>query len=222
MGLRDLERAIERGVDGVLGRVFRSDVSELEINKRVERELDAGTRRGDRGARVMPNDIEVRIHPNDANALSSNVEDVESKLLSMARAHAHDNSCVFEGPLTVAVSVAEDAQPGTIQVFATAEHSISGIAPGTLVYPDGYRYDLPAAGAEGIILGRGEDSHIVIDDQMASRSHAHIRPSPQGWVLEDLGSTNGTRVNGFRTTAQLLSDGDMVKIGATEFRFYAS
>lgn len=222
MGLRDLERAIERGVDGVLGRVFRSDVSELEINKRVERELDAGTRRGNRGSRVMPNDIEVRIHPNDANALTSNVEDVESKLLAMARAHAQDNSCVFEGPLTVAVSVAEDAQPGTIQVFATAEHSISGIAPGTLVYPDGYRYDLPAAGAEGIILGRGEDSHIVIDDQMASRSHAHIRPSPQGWVLEDLGSTNGTRVNGFRTTAQLLSDGDVVKIGATEFRFYAS
>ena len=79
MGLRDLEKAIERGVDGVLGRVFRSDVSQLEISKRVERELDAGTRRGSRGDRVMPNDIEVRIHPNDAEALP--VEEVETSLL---------------------------------------------------------------------------------------------------------------------------------------------
>lgn len=222
MGLRDLERAIERGVDGVLGRVFRADVSSLEISKRVERELDAGTRRGNRGDRVMPNDIEVRIHPQDANALAEDVGDIESSLLSMARSHARDNSCIFEGPLTVALTTADDAQPGTIQVFATAEHSISGIAPGTLVYPDGYRYDLPAAGAEGIILGRGEDSHIVIDDQRSSRSHAHIRPSPQGWIIEDLGSTNGTRVNGFRAAAQILSDGDLVTIGATQFRFDAS
>ena len=221
MGLRDLERAIERGVDGVLGRVFRSEVSQLEISKRVERELDAGTRRGNRGSRVMPNDIEVRIHPNDAQALPIGVDEIESSLLTMARDHARDTQCVFEGPLTVALQVAEDAQPGTIQVFATAEHSISGIAPGTLVDPDGYRYDLPAAGVEGVFLGRDEESHIVIDDQKASRAHAHIRPSPQGWVLEDLGSTNGTRVNGFRTSAQILSDGDSVTIGATQFRFEA-
>ena len=222
MGLRDLERAIERGVDGVLGRVFRADVSQLEISKRVERELDAGTRRGSRGSRVMPNDIEVRIHPADAAALTVNIADLEGALLQMAREHARDLSCVFEGPLMVAVLAADEAQPGTIQVFATAAHSISGIAPGTLVYPDGYRYDLPAAGVEGIVLGRDDEAHITIDDQLASRSHAHIRPSPQGWVLEDLGSTNGTRVNGFRASAQILSDGDKVTIGATEFRFDAS
>lgn len=222
MGLRDLERAIERGVDGVLGRVFRAEVSQLEISKRVERELDAGTRRGSRGNRVMPNDIEVRINPTDAEALAVNPDDVESSLLLMARNRARDNSCVFEGPLNVVLSVAEDAQPGTIQVFATAEHAISGIAPGTLVYPDGYRYDLPAAGVDGIVLGRDQDSHIIIDDQRASRSHAHIRPSPQGWIVQDLDSTNGTRVNGFRTSAQLLTDGDRVLIGATEFRFDAS
>ena len=222
MGLRDVERAIERRVDGVLGRVFRSDVSQLEISKRVERELDAGTRRGNRGDRVMPNDIEVVIHPNDAEALPDTLSSIESSLIGLARNRARNNDCVFEGPLTVALHVDDEVQPGTIQVFATAEHSISGIAPGTLVYPDGYRYDLPAAGVEGIILGRDEESHIRIDDSRASRSHAHIRPSPQGWVVEDLGSTNGTRVNGFRTSAQILLDGYAVTIGATQFRFEAS
>jgi len=222
MGLRDLERAIERGVDGVLGRVFSSDVSRLEIEKRVERELDAGTRRGAPGTRVMPNEIEVRIHPEDASVLDDHTSDIERSLLVMARDHAREMSCAFEGPLVVRVTATPEAQRGTIEVFATAEHSIAGIPPGTLIYPDGYRFDLPPSGPDGIILGRDSASDIEIDDERASRQHAQLRPSPQGWIVEDLNSTNGTRVNGFRTSAQLLLDGDQVTIGATQFRFEAS
>lgn len=222
MGLRDLERAIERGVDGVLGRVFRADVSRLEIEKRVERELDAGTRRGAPGTHVMPNEIEVRIHPEDAEGLDDDTTNIERSLVHMAREHAREMSCAFEGPLVVTVTSTPDAMRGTIEVFATAEHSIAGVPPGTLVYPDGYRYDLSAAGPDGIILGRDPQSDIVIDDQKASREHAQVRPSPRGWIVEDLGSTNGTRVNGFRTAAQLLLDGDHVTIGATQFTFDAS
>ena len=222
MGLRDLERAIERGVDGVLGRVFSSDVSQLEIEKRVERELDAGTRRGAPGNRVMPNEIEVRIHPDDAANLDTNTGEIEHSLLVMAREHARETSCAFEGPLVVTVSATPEAQRGTIEVFATAEHAIAGIPPGTLIYPDGYRYDLVPSGPDGIVLGRDMNSDLVIDDEKASRSHAQLRPSPQGWIVEDLGSTNGTRVNGFRTAAQLLIDGDLVMIGRTQFTFDAS
>lgn len=222
MGLRDLERAIERGVDGVLGRVFRSEVSRLEIAKRVERELEAGTRRGPSGTRVMPNDIEVRIHPTDSEGLDHDITGLQSELLTMARDLARDHECAFEGPLTVTLTATSEAQRGTIEVFATAEHSIAGVPPGTLIYPDGYRYDLARTGAEGIVLGRDTRSHIVIDDERASREHAYVRPSARGWIVEDLGSTNGTRVNGFRTTAQLLVDGDIMTIGATAFTFDAS
>jgi hypothetical protein len=222
MGLRDLERAIERGVDGVLGRVFRADVTRLEIEKRVERELDAGTRRGSPGTRVMPNEIEVRIHPHDASTLDATTADIERSLLVMAREHAREMSCVFEGPLAVSVTTTPDALRGTIEVYATAEHSIAGVPPGTLIYPDGYRYDLASTGANGIVLGRDAVSDIVVDDEKASREHAQVRPSARGWIVEDLGSTNGTRVNGFRTAAQLLVDGDQMTIGATQFRFDAS
>ncbi len=222
MGLRDLERAIERGVDGVLGRVFSSDVSRLEIEKRVERELDAGTRRGAPGTRVMPNEIEVRIHPDDASGLDDHTTDIERSLLVMARDHAREMSCGFEGPLVVTVTATPEAQRGTIEVFATAEHSIAGVPPGTLIYPDGYRFDLSSTGPDGIVLGRDPDSDIMIDDEKASREHAQLRPSPRGWIVEDLDSTNGTRVNGFRTSAQLLLDGDHVLIGATDFTFDAS
>ncbi len=222
MGLRDLERAIERGVDGVLGRVFRAEVSGLEIAKRVERELEAGARRGGSGDRVMPNDIEVRINPVDVRALGVATGELERELLLAARDHAREASCRFEGPLRVVITPTKDAQKGTIEVFATTEHAVPGIPPGTLVYPSGYRLDLAANGAEGIVLGRDIASDVVIEDDKASRSHARLRPSPQGWIVEDLDSTNGTRVNGFRTSAQLLSDGDHVTVGATTFLFDAS
>ena len=222
MGLRDLERAIERGVDGVLGRVFRSEVSRLEIAKRVERELEAGMRRGPAGSRVMPNEVEVRIHPDDAERIDEELSVVEGELLGMARDLSREQECSFDGPLVGSLTVTPEAQRGTIEVFATAEHSIAGIPPGTLVYPDGYRYDLARTGTQGIILGRDEASHIVIDDDRASREHAFVRPSARGWIVEDVGSTNGTRVNGFRTSGQLLVDGDMVTIGATTFTFDAS
>ena len=85
MGLRDVERAIERGVDGVLGRVFRAEVTPLEIEKRVERELEAGARSDRDGGRTMPNEIEVRIHTSDAAALSDSTDTIEKALLAKAR-----------------------------------------------------------------------------------------------------------------------------------------
>lgn len=226
MGLRDLERRIERGVDGVLGKVFRADVSRIEVAKRVERELDAGARRGDRGTRVMPNDIEIRLHPDDVRGLDASTGELERDLVSLARRHAKDVECGFVGPLVVRVTETEEAQKGTIEVFAITETSIKGIPPGTLVYPDGYRFDLTGVdGSNGhaeITLGRDEGCDIVIDDDKASRRHARVRPTEKGWIVEDLRSTNGTRINGFRTVAQLLGDGDHLTVGATTFLFDAS
>ena len=170
----------------------------------------------------MPNDIEVRVHPADAEALGYDTAELQKDLLSLAREHARDAECGFDGPLVVRVTASPDAAKGTIEVSATTEQSIEGVPPGTLVYPSGYRFDLAATGSGGVVLGRDQGSDIVIEDGKASRSHARIRPSARGWIVDDRDSTNGTRVNGFRTTAQLLSDGDQLSVGATTFLFDAS
>ena len=47
----------------------------------------------------------------------------------------------------------------------------------------------------------------------ASRRHAEVRPAGDGWLLVDLGSTNGTRVNGDRVVQHVLQDGDEVRLG---------
>ena len=70
------------------------------------------------------------------------------------------------------------------------------------------------------VIGRDPASAaLVIEDPEASRRHASLIPEGQSLNVEDLGSTNGTFVNGARVTAKrLLQPGDVVRIGQTELR----
>lgn len=64
-----------------------------------------------------------------------------------------------------------------------------------------------------IIIGRSQDCQVVIDDRQASRHHARIRQTEDGYVLDDLGSKNGTFVNGQPVTdSVVLKDGDEIGI----------
>jgi DNA-binding SARP family transcriptional activator len=68
-------------------------------------------------------------------------------------------------------------------------------------------------------IGRRADNVVSIDDIEASRHHASIRAAADGFVLTDQLSTNGTFVNGSRVTERVLSDGDIIRIGSTDFTF---
>lgn len=70
-----------------------------------------------------------------------------------------------------------------------------------------------------ISIGRSEQADVTIDDDDASRLHCEIIAHPAGVLLQDLQSTNGTKVNGQRVTQQLLMDGDQIQIGGSVFRF---
>jgi len=78
-------------------------------------------------------------------------------------------------------------------------------------------YDL--AGTH-MTIGRESGNDIVVQDINASRKHAELRLNTRGiWVISDLGSMNGTRVNGVSIASQPLYPGDTVTIGKTEYRF---
>lgn len=90
------------------------------------------------------------------------------------------------------------------------------------IYPTGAelgaRYQL---GKDPVVLGRDDNCDISVNDDSVSRRHACITPSPQGHVVMDLQSTNGTFVNDVRVTQQLLKDGDYLKVGNGIYRFLA-
>jgi two-component system cell cycle response regulator len=77
-------------------------------------------------------------------------------------------------------------------------------------------------GADELVFGRDSSNPVCIPDEGVSRHHAALRPLPDGlWEVRDLGSTNGTLVNGDRTVRRVLHDGDRLLLGHTVLKFFA-
>jgi pSer/pThr/pTyr-binding forkhead associated (FHA) protein len=75
-------------------------------------------------------------------------------------------------------------------------------------------------GSHGATIGRSRDCEIVVDDANVSRRHAELRPRGGAWVLTDLGSTNGTRLDGRRIERpEPLEPGDRIEVGASVITF---
>ena len=70
-----------------------------------------------------------------------------------------------------------------------------------------------------VVLGRSKDSDVQVEDANVSRKHAELRREGPAWWLVDLGSTNGTELNGKRIQRSKLSDGDTITVGATDLVF---
>jgi pSer/pThr/pTyr-binding forkhead associated (FHA) protein len=70
-----------------------------------------------------------------------------------------------------------------------------------------------------VTLGRAMTNDIILDDNRISRSHARLECSPRGCELVDLGSSNGTRLNGVRVEKTWLGPGDRIQVGSLELRY---
>lgn len=71
-------------------------------------------------------------------------------------------------------------------------------------------------GRDALTVGRAADCTLVLDDDFASSRHARLSPSPDGWLLEDLGSTNGTRLDGVPLESPaIVTAGATVQVGKT-------
>jgi pSer/pThr/pTyr-binding forkhead associated (FHA) protein len=68
-----------------------------------------------------------------------------------------------------------------------------------------------------VVLGRGEDCDVLLTDLQASRTHAKILQDGDDYFLCDLGSTNGTFLNGVKIRERLLVNGDRIRIGNNIF-----
>lgn len=217
MGLQGFERRLERLVEGTFTKAFRSGLQPIEIARKLIREVDSGRSVGVRGT-IVPNHFTVVLSPDDAQRFESFAEVLERELADEAREHARAEGYHFVGPLEVEMLADSALGRGDLLIEATIREGDGGRV-GRLTLADGRVIEL---GEHTTVIGRLPECEVRIEDGLASRRHAEIRPDSDGYVLADMSSLNGTTVNGRAIAEQLLADGDEITIGATTIRFEAS
>jgi Protein of unknown function (DUF3662)/FHA domain len=217
MGLQQFERRLERLVEGAFAKAFRSGLQPVEVGRRLTREMDLRRTVAPRGT-LVPNKFFVALSAFDRQRFASFESELVAELVAAARDHARTEDYLFLGPVEVELSTDEDLTPGTMLV--AGEMAPSDAGPATLVLPDGNRIPV---GKETLTIGRLADCGIVLSDPNISRRHAEVRKDTDagGHMIVDLGSTNGTKVNGTLVKQHRLRDGDEITLGATRLRYEA-
>ncbi|MGI9622213.1 MAG: FhaA domain-containing protein [Acidimicrobiales bacterium] len=217
--MRGFERRLERMVEGTFSRLFRSGLKPVELGRRLVREMDANRSVGVGGERVAPNHFTIELSPVDAEHFAEVGESIRRELADAAREHARDEGYSFLGPIRVEMLVSERLKTGNFRMSAKLSEGDGGSSPGSLVLPDGQRIVL---GEAIFSIGRLADCTLVLEDGNVSRRHAEIRPFGNGFKLVDLGSTNGSTINGERVAERQLRDGDVLEFGNMAITFEAS
>jgi FHA domain-containing protein len=217
VGLQRFERRLETLVEGAFSRAFRSGLQPVEIGRRLARDVDHHRTVGVRGL-IAPNRFTVAVAPDDRERFASFEEALLRELSEAVRSHAREEGYSFLGQVEVTLETDEALRPGQ---FNTRSETVAdpGGRVGTLVTADGKRIPV---GDRPVVIGRLSACDIPLGDPQVSRRHAEVRRDDEGFAVHDLGSTNGTVVNGTPVQERRLVDGDELRIGSATIRFETS
>jgi hypothetical protein len=194
-----IERSCARIVEDAFARVFPSALEPAQIGRRL-----IAT------AQASPGDLYlVRVHPADYARLVPDRDFLEGRWSAMLR-EALGSSGDGAAPRVV---LDEDPEivAGSLAIHPVTDERTATL---TLERPDGSRVEL----AEGLTIGRAEENGFVVRDPRVSRRHARIVADGDGWAVEDLGSSNGTFLDGVAVRRARLERGQTLTIGDTSLR----
>ncbi|MFW5473077.1 FhaA domain-containing protein [Knoellia sp. CPCC 206450] len=301
MGLFDrMEGKLERAVNGVFAKAFRSEVQPVEIASAIRRAMDDRAATAGSGRSLVPNVFTVELSETDFERLTDHGVELENELVAAAEEHADSQHYQPGGPIDIHFDEDADLETGVFRVRPstakrpratgmTGQHqpvprarradpyagrppaaagagaAAAGAAAGSVPPPrrpdpryaapeadglgetaayqpakppskprrtnpadrpwldvDGERYPLMGAIT---VLGRDDSADITLDDPGISRRHSEIRVTQDGpntvATIRDLGSTNGTFVNGGPVTSEHLESGDRITVGRTSVTYRA-
>jgi hypothetical protein len=238
----NFEERLERAVEGFFARLFKSGVHPVEIGKRLLRVMEDGKTVALRRTYV-PNLYRITVGPKDYERLSQ----LEAKLVEELEIFVGEaaRQRQWSLPDSPRVSFATDAklQPGEFRITAEAVSlRADGPAPAAPEPAGDDRrpepVEPPQQDGEPLLvllsddqpvktlsvprrvkIGRQADNDLVVVDPGVSRHHAEVINENGTCTLHDLGSTNGTYVNGSVVTEHALRDGDRISLGSTVVEF---
>ena len=227
--LQRFERRLEGLVEGAFARVFGGVVQPVEVAAALQREAADKKQIVGQGRVLVPNAYVVELGQSDFERLGEYDEPLRAELASMVREHADEQGWSFVGGVRVTFEQVDELDTGVFRVRSAVladsprmpSHATTGTGRPRLVLPAG------SGSPERTVLltqattvvGRGADADLRLADTGVSRAHAELRIEGDGVRVVDLGSTNGTLVNGRRVDSVVLADNDRLDIGATPMVF---
>jgi hypothetical protein len=224
--LARFERALERIVEGSIAGVFRLRVQPAEIGRRLERAMLDG-RVISVGTSLAPNLYEVRLHPEDAAAFTGWEQALSREMETWLAEFAFARGLSTVGPIQV--RLVEDTSVGRRSVQAAGRFAAGaapvgkslpsdrGLPPPLRLLPGDPGMPRLSLVSSPVRVGRAGDNDLVLADPEVLRHHARLELDGQGWRAIDLGSTNGTWVNGVRLNAATIVAGDEVAFGSIRY-----
>ncbi len=226
--LQRFESRLEQAVSGAFAKAFRSAVQPVELAAALQREVDNSAQILSRNRRLVPNTFVIELSPVDHDRLQPYSQTLTDELVEMLREHADEQHYVFAGPVAITFTQEEDLVTGRFRVRSQATAQVTPNAsrgrPASsgrtvaAIEVNGTRHPLSPP---GLVIGRGAEADLRINDPGVSRRHAEFRvtagPGATDVTVADLGSTNGTLLNGQRIRGEApLSDGSVVRVGNTD------
>jgi hypothetical protein len=245
--LRNLESKLAGLVEGTFSRAFKSEVRPVEIARKLTREMDEN-KVTSLSRTYAPNEYAVWLSPEDRKQFEGYEDELATELSGYLLEHARRERIALVTSPKIAFRTDDRLRLGEFGIQARlvrpgedeAEAPSQGDEGHTMVYtaserlaeplrePDPrrgsakLRYEGRTAvlGQGGGVIGRSRDCEVVLEDENVSRRHAEVRPSGGSWIVRDLGSTNGVKVNGRRIQGpQSLKRGDTIQLGTSRLTF---
>lgn len=236
MGLLDnLEQRLDRIVNGSFSKAFKSEVQPVELGAALQQEIDT---RADNvaGQIVVPNLFIIELSQADHDRLSPYFGTLISELIQLANNYISEQRYRILHRIDISFGLEPAFETGVFRIKSDSVQSVMNTAvpvnpvPATSQIPvasmsstetprltdiAGNEYRLTKSVTN---IGRGVDADIQISDNGASRLHCAIVLGSQV-IVRDLGSTNGTTVDGKRITEAVLHDGSLIKLGNTTLTY---
>ena len=211
MGFLDhFERSVERAVGAAFAKTFKSGVHPIEIVAAVKHEMDSHAQVVSRDRILVPSDYFLIVSVADENRLSTLGEELLREIENALRHHMDEQGYSAAGPVRVTWEVSDRMVEGLVEARAIRPQEAIVWIP--VVTVESRRYPLTK---RHTLLGRGTDVDIPVPGSGISRHHCEIVWDGKRAELVDLGSTNGTVLDGARVFRAALPDRCTITLGKT-------
>jgi hypothetical protein len=225
--LQRFEQRLEGAVTGAFARAFRSAVQPVEIAAALQREIDNSAHVLSRDRMLVHNDFTVELSTPDYERLTPFGATLINELATLVQEHAKEQHYTLAGPLAIAFTQAAELSTGRFRVRSSTNASVTPVEGQRMTDTALTRSDVvlevngmkhPLA-APGVVIGRGAEAELRIDDPGISRRHAQFKVRTVNGettvTVLDLNSTNGVILNGRRVTEAAVGSGSEIRLGNT-------